>query len=393
VNLAERWSAVMAPNYPTPPLQLVRGRGARVEDLEGHTYVDLLAGIAVNILGHAHPAIVEAVCRQVQVLGHTSNLYANGPSLTLAERLQTQAGGHKVFFSNSGTESNEAALKLARRHAHAMGAPEAVVVAFHASFHGRSTGSLALTGQPHYQERFAPLPSQVVHVPFNDEAALEQVFQGRVAAVFFESVQGEGGVMPLTQGFADTLQGLCRRNGALLVADEVQTGVGRTGRFFGFEHYRMQPDVITLAKGLGGGMPIGAMLATPKAASLLDSGSHGTTFGGNPVACAAGNAVLDVLATGLMPRAAELGAKFQAALGDAGLESRGLGLLLGIPLGAPRAPEVVTAMRAAGYLVGQAGKAVVRVAPPLVVEESDLLGAVPLLAKTILPAPAKEASR
>jgi len=382
-DLATRWQAAMVPNYATPTLQLLRGKGARIEAQDGHTYVDLMAGVAVNALGHAHPAIVEAVTRQVQTLGHTSNLYANAPSLLLAERLQALAGGHQALFVNSGTEANEAALKLARRHAHAQGMPEAVVLAFDHAFHGRTAGSLALTGR--YQEGFTPLPGQVVHVPFNDPAALEAAFaRHRVAAVFFESVQGEGGVMPMSSALAGALGRLTAQHRALLVADEVQTGVGRTGTFFAYEQDRLRPDVITLAKGIGGGLPLGAMLAKPGVASLLDAGSHGCTFGGNPVACAAGNAVLDVLARdGLMPRAARLGRAFQDALSGQGVASRGRGLLLGVPLPWPKAPEAVAALREAGYLAGQAGKEVLRLAPPLVIEESDWMGAMPHVARAV----------
>ncbi len=375
----------MLPNYATPSLQLVRGRGARVDDSEGRSYTDLMAGVAVNALGHAHPAIVEAVTRQVATLGHTSNLYANAPSLLLAERLQALSGGHQALFVNSGTEANEAALKLLRRHAHAQGMPDAVVVAFANSFHGRTTGSLALTGQPHYHEGFAPLPGQIVHVPFNDPAALDAAFaKHRVAGVFFESVQGEGGVTPMSPDLANTMARLTSQNGALLVADEVQTGVGRTGKFFGFEHDRLDPDVITMAKGIGGGLPLGAMLAKPSAAKLLGPGSHGCTFGGNPIACAAGNAVLDVLAKEqLVTRAGRLGGLFLARMQELGVTARGRGLLLGLPLATPTAPDVVAAMRKAGYLVGQAGKSVVRLAPPLVVTEAELLGATEPLAGAV----------
>jgi acetylornithine/N-succinyldiaminopimelate aminotransferase len=386
-GLRERWERAMVPNYATPAILLQRGRGARVEDQEGRTYVDLMAGVAVNALGHAHPAVVAAVTRQAQTLAHTSNLYANAPALLLAERLQAVAGGHQCLLVNSGTEANEAALKLARRHAHAQGAPDAVVLAFTDSFHGRTTGALALTGQPHYQEGFQPLPGQVVHVPLNDPSALEAAFaRHRVAAVFFEAIQGEGGVTPMTQECADAMARLAAGQGALLVADEVQTGVGRTGAFFGHEHLRLRPDVITMAKGVGGGLPLGAMLARPDVARVLGPGSHGCTFGGNPIACAAGNAVLDVIATqGLMPRAARLGRQFQDDLGRAGIASRGRGLLLGVPLAGPHAPDVVAAMRAAGYLAGQAGKSVVRLAPPLVIEDGDWLGAVAPLAAAVAP--------
>lgn len=392
---AARWEAAMAPNYTTPALQLTSGKGCHVTAHDGRTYLDLLAGIAVNILGHAHPDIVKAVTTQVGLLSHTSNLFANGPSLRLAERLQAKTegigpGGYKTIFQNSGTEANEAALKLVRRHAHAQGMPEAVVVAFENSFHGRTTGAVKLTGQKHYQEGFDPLPGQIVHVPFNDPGALERVFaEQKVAGVFFESVQGEGGVLPLSLEAANAMRRLSRAHNALLVADEVQTGVGRTGKFFGFEHDGLAPDAITLAKGLGGGLPIGAILIEPKTAQLFQPGAHGTTFGGNAVACAAGNAVLDVLERdALVPRAGRLGERLMADLRTHGLPARGRGLLVGVPLDAPKAPEVVTALRNAGILVGQAGKGVLRIAPPLNIREEDLLGAVPAIVEAIASAKA-----
>jgi acetylornithine/N-succinyldiaminopimelate aminotransferase len=276
-----------------------------------------------------------------------------------------------------------------RRHAHAQGMPEAVVVAFENSFHGRTTGAVKLTGQKSYQEGFDPLPGQVVHVPFNDPAALEQAFAThKVAGVFFESVQGEGGVMPMDADTAWALRKLSQAHGALLVADEVQTGVGRTGKFFGFQHDGLTPDVVTLAKGLGGGLPIGAILIHPKAATLFAPGAHGTTFGGNAVACAAGNAVLDVLERdALVPRAGALGERFMQDLREqgagVGVTARGRGLLVGIPLDGPKAPDLVAALRGKGILVGQAGKSVLRVAPALNISEADLLGAVPALVEAI----------
>ncbi len=387
--LATRWESAMAPNYGTPTVQLARGVGSHLWDADGKRYTDLLAGIAVNIVGHAHPAIVAAVQDQIAALGHTSNLYAHEPGLKLAERLQRYAGGHQVIYQNSGTEANEAALKLVRRHAHAQGIPDGVVVAFQHGFHGRTMGAVTLTGQPHYQERFAPLVPQIVHVPFNDPAALESVFaQQKVAGVFFESVQGEGGVLPMTTEFAVALSRQSQRNNALLVADEIQTGVGRTGKFFGFEHDGLKPQVITLAKGLGGGLPLGAMLVAPKEAKLFEPGAHGTTFGGNPVCCAASNAALDVLEKEhLTARAAMLGNDFMAAIREEGcsigLPARGRGLLIGIPLAGPKAPDVVKALASRSYLVGQAGKNVVRVAPALNIPESDLMGSVKPIVQAI----------
>jgi len=381
----DRWEAALVPNYGTPRLLLVRGSGCQVEDAAGRTYVDLLAGIAVNVLGHAHPAVVAAVQKQVARLAHTSNLYANGPSLRLAERLRDLAGGHKTLFLNSGTEANEAALKLCRRHAHATDRAQGVVLAFHGSFHGRTTGALALTGQPHHRTGFDPFPGQVIHVPFNDPGAIEAAFEAHdVVGAFAECIQGEGGVAPMTQEAADTLQKACQGHDALLCIDEVQTGIGRTGRFFAYEHHGLRPDAVTLAKGLGGGMPLGACLVAPRHAGLLGPGSHGCTFGGNAVAAAAGNAVLDVLERdGLIAGAGRLGALLAAELEANSLAWRGRGLLVGVPLDHDGAPKAVQAMEEAGYLVGQAGKRVVRLAPPLTIDGSTLLGAVPALADAV----------
>jgi acetylornithine/N-succinyldiaminopimelate aminotransferase len=389
VYSAAKWESAMAPNYTTPALQLVSGKGSRVTDSNGKTYLDLLAGIAVSSLGHAHADLVRAVSTQVGLLAHTSNLYANGPSIRLAERLQARTepfgGGYKTIFQNSGTESNEAALKLVRRHAHHSGMPDGVLLAFNNSFHGRTMGALTLTAQPHYHEGYAPLLGNVAYVPYNDAAALEKAFETqRVAGVFFESVQGEGGVLPMDKDTARTLGKLTTQHNSLLVADEVQTGVGRTGKFFGFEHDGLKPHAISIAKGIGGGLPIGALLIEPKTATLFAPGAHGTTFGGNPVACAAGNAVLDVLERdALVPRAGKLGARFMAELEANDVAARGRGLLVGLPFFGPIAPAVVGDLRERGILVGQAGKNVLRIAPPLTISEDDLLGAVPTIARAI----------
>jgi acetylornithine/N-succinyldiaminopimelate aminotransferase len=402
---AARWEAAMAPNYTTPAIELVSGHGCRVKDGEGKEYLDLLAGIAVNILGHAHPAIVQAVTQQIGRLSHTSNLYANEPGLRLAERLGQQDGsrGYKAIFQNSGTEANEGALKLVRRHGAKQGLKAPVILSFENSFHGRTMGALTLTAQPHYHEGYGPLLPGIKYVRFNDAAALESTFAANeVAGVFFESVQGEGGVLPMTKECADALRRLAAQHNSLLVADEIQTGVGRTGRFYGFEHDGLQPQVITLAKGLGGGLPIGAMLIEPKTAALFEPGAHGTTFGGNAVACAAGNAVLDVVERdGLTAKAGKLGGAFMDELRSQGCEvgvaARGRGLLVGIPLPGPFAPDLIKVLRGKGYLVGQAGKGVLRVAPPLVISEQELLGAVPALvsaytAASKRPVPAKPAA-
>jgi acetylornithine aminotransferase len=388
----------MAPNYTTPALQLISGKGSRVTDSNGKTYLDLLAGIAVSSLGHAHPDLVRAVSTQVGLLAHTSNLYANAPSVRLAERLQARSepfgGGYKTIFQNSGTEANEAALKLVRRHAHHAGMPDGVILSFNNSFHGRTMGALTLTAQPHYHEGYTPLLGNVAYVPYNDPAALEKAFETqRVAGVFFESVQGEGGVLPMDKETARTLGKLATKHDALLVADEVQTGVGRTGKFFGFEHDGLKPQAITIAKGIGGGLPIGAILIHPETAKLFAPGAHGTTFGGNPVACAAGNAVLDVLERdALVPRSGKLGTRFMAELESHDVAARGRGLLVGLPFFGPIAPAVVADLREKGILVGQAGKNVVRIAPPLTISEDDLFGAVPTLAKAVHEAQGKSAA-
>ncbi|MBW3583207.1 MAG: acetylornithine/succinylornithine family transaminase [Euryarchaeota archaeon] len=385
----ERWERVHMPNYGTPRLMFTEGEGARLKGHDGRTYVDLLAGLAVNIVGHAHPEVVKAVSDQVARLGHVSNLYASDVALRLCERLHALSGGRKVMLVNSGAEANEAALKVVRRHAHMEGMDAPVVVAFNGSFHGRTLGALALTGQPAYQEGFGPLPGGVVHVPFNDPAALEQVFEEhQVAGFFAEFLQGEGGVVPMARETADTLSRLKEAHGTVLVADEVQTGMGRTGHFFAHEHFAAKPDIITLAKALGGGMPIGAMLVRPDLAAKMGPGSHGTTFGGNPVSSAAALAVLDIYEReNLGRRAARLGLRLSDRLTDAlaphGLVPRGLGMLQGVPLPKPVAPEVVRRAEEDGVIIGQAGKSVVRFAPPLTIGEDELYESLPVVVDAI----------
>lgn len=372
----------MAPNYGTPSLHVVRGEGHRLFDADGRAYIDLLAGIAVNILGHAHPRVVAAVQEQVATLAHTSNLYSHPQGLRLAGRLRAATPGHKVLFVNSGTEANETAWKAVRRNAAETGREDGVVVTFTNAFHGRTAASLALTPRPAYQRGFAPLPGQVVVSPYNDADALEAVFEAHdVVGVFAECVQGEGGITVMDKPFADALATASRRGKAVLVVDEVQTGVARTGTFWAHTRLGLDPDIVTAAKGLGGGLPIGAALLRDDLAARMGPGSHGCTFGGNAVACAAANAVLDVVAQdGLASRAERLGHEFVAAAAEAGLAVRGLGLLRGVAVGAGVAPKVVAAMQENGFLVGQATDAVVRLAPPLNVPREALLSAVPALA-------------
>ncbi|MGH8893175.1 MAG: acetylornithine transaminase [Actinomycetes bacterium] len=369
-----RWPEVMMPTYAPPALTLVHGRGAQVWDDTGHAYVDLVAGLAVNALGHAHPAVVEAVTRQVATLGHTSNLVANEPSLRLADRLLQLSGRDdpdaRVFFANSGAEANEATFKLSRR----TGRP--TVIATEGGFHGRTMGALALTGQKGKRAPFEPMPEGVAFVPYGDPDVLAAAVGSRTASVFLEPVQGEAGVVVPPRGYLVGARETTRRHGALLVLDEVQTGIGRTGAWFAHQHDGVEPDVVTLAKGLGGGIPIGACLAFGDAASLFSPGQHGSTFGGNPVACAAALAVLDTIdGDGLLDRATALGAALRHGIEGLGHPlvggTRGLGLMLAIVLTEPRAAAVELAARAHGFLVNAVAADVVRLVPPLVLTDAQ----------------------
>ncbi|UXA04367.1 acetylornithine transaminase [Mycobacterium sp. SMC-2] len=379
-DLKHRWEAVMMNNYGTPPLALASGDGAVVTDVDGNTYLDLLGGIAVNVLGHRHPAVIEAVTHQMATLGHTSNLYASEPGIALAEELVALLGASdengaptRVFFCNSGTEANEVAFKMSRLTGRTK------LVAAQGGFHGRTMGSLALTGQPSKQAPFEPLPGYVTHVPYGDADALAAAVDDATAAVFLEPIMGEGGVVVPLAGYLSAARDITSRHGALLVLDEVQTGMGRTGAFFAHQHDGVVPDVVTMAKGLGGGLPIGACLAVGPAAELMTPGLHGSTFGGNPVCAAAARAVLRVIADeDLVRRAEVLGKSLRH-----GIESlnhplidhvRGRGLLQGVVLTAPRAKDAERAARGAGFLVNAAAPDVIRLAPPLIVTEAQLDG-------------------
>lgn len=374
MSLLDRWQAVMMDNYGTPPLALSSGDGAVVTDADGKSYVDLLGGIAVNILGHRHPAVIEAVTTQLNTLGHTSNLYATEPGVALAEALVGLLGADaKVFFCNSGTEANEVAFKISRLTGRTK------LVAAQGAFHGRTMGSLALTGQPSKQAPFAPLPGDVTHVPYGDVDALSLAVDGETAAVFLEPIMGEGGVVVPPAGYLVAAREITAQHGALLVLDEVQTGMGRTGAFFAHQHDGITPDVVTLAKGLGGGLPIGACMATGATAGLLTPGLHGSTFGGNPVCAAAALAVLRVLADeDLIGHADVLGKTLAAgieALGHPLVDHvRGRGLLRGVVLTAESAKAVEAAARDAGFLVNAAAPDVIRLAPPLVITEAQIDG-------------------
>lgn len=370
-GLRERWRASLMDNYGTPPLALVRGSGAVVWDADGAEYVDLLGGIAVNALGHAHPAVVAAVCTQVATLGHVSNLAVSEPAVRLAERLLGLIGrAGKVLFTNSGAEANEAAFKLSRRTGRTH------VVAAEGAFHGRTMGALALTGQPAKSDPFRPLPGEVTHVPFGDVPALAAAVGPHTAMVILEPILGEGGVVPAPPGYLTAARDISAAHGALLCLDEVQTGMGRTGTLLAGDAESVRSDLVTLAKGLGGGLPIGACIAFGPAADLLGPGSHGTTFGGNPVCCAAALAVLDVVVSADLPgRATTLGARITEgvrALGHPLVDHvRGAGLLLGIVLTRDVAPALEQALRAAGFLANAVGPGVLRLAPPLILTDAQ----------------------
>ena len=375
-DLRRRWEAVMMNNYGTPPVALANGDGAVVTDVDGKTYLDLLGGIAVNVLGHRHPAVIEAVTHQMATLGHTSNLYATEPGVALAEELVALLGADapaRVFFCNSGTEANEVAFKLSRLTGRTK------LVAAQEAFHGRTMGSLALTGQPSMQAPFEPLPGYVTHVPYGDTEALAAAVDDDTAAVFLEPMMGESGVVVPPEGYLAAARDITSRHGALLVLDEVQTGRGRTGAFFAHQHDGITPDVVTMAKGLGGGLPIGACLAVGPAAELLTPGLHGSTFGGNPICTAAALAVLRVLAAEDLVRHAEvLGKSVRHGIEKLGHplidHVRGRGLLWGVVLTAPRAKDAEAAARDAGFLINAAAPDVIRLAPPLIITEAQIDG-------------------
>jgi acetylornithine/N-succinyldiaminopimelate aminotransferase len=373
MTLVERWQQSMMDNYGTPPLALVRGEGAVVWDDAGKSYVDMLSGIAVNALGHAHPAVVAAVTKQIATLGHVSNLYVAEPPVALAELLLALAGRPgRAFFCNSGAEANEAAFKLSRRTGRTH------VVATHGAFHGRTMGALALTGQPTKADPFRPLPGDVSFVPYGDAAALRDAVTGATAMVILEPIQGENGVVVPPPGYLAAAREATARHGALLVLDEVQTGVGRTGHWFAHQAEGVEPDVVTLAKGLGGGLPIGACLAFGDAADLLGPGSHGTTFGGNPVSCAAALAVLGTIASeGLLDHVKRVGERLRRGIEALGhplvAEVRGAGLLLAVVLTAPVSKAVTGSLQGAGFLANPIQPDVIRLAPPLIltVDQAD----------------------
>ena len=360
----KRWQRAIQDNYGTPTIELVAGKGSVVKDSNGNTYLDFLAGIATNVLGHAHPAIVKAVTKQIATLGHVSNFYAHPNVLELAETLQKMTGDKsaRVFFCNSGAEANEAALKLSRKTG------KYKVVATQESFHGRTMGALSLTGQPSKRNPFKPLIKGIKHVPFGDSAAMKRAITKKTAMVIVEPMMGEAGVIVPPSDYLKNLRQYCDKNGTLLVFDCVQTGMGRTGDWFGYEYSGIKPDVITLAKGLGGGLPLGAMIALGSASTLFTAGDHGSTFGGNPVATAAGLAVIkSIEKEKLLSHVEEVGAFLltELALIPGVAEVRGAGLLIGLTLDKPVAKLLTKKCQELGLLINAPSESIIRIAPAL----------------------------
>ena len=376
--------------YTRQPISIVRGRGSRVYDLEGREYVDFVAGVAVNILGHGHPDLIAAIQKQSQHLLHASNLYYTEPQVKLAEALVEHSFAQKVFFCNSGAEANEAAIKLARRYAHEKyGAARFEIITMLQSFHGRTMATLTATGQEKVQKGFEPLLPGFTYVPFNDLNAVEQAITPATAAIMLELVQGEGGVQVADQAFVKSLRDLCRDRDILLILDEVQTGMGRTGTLFAYEHYGIQPDIMTLAKGLGGGLPIGACLATDSVAAAFGPGTHASTFGGNPLACSAALAVMRVLLEGrLLTQSRAVGQYMAKSLLELKerlpnvKDVRGLGLLQGVELTIDGAPVVADCLNR-GLLINCTMDSVLRFVPPLIITQREIDRLVDVLADVL----------
>ncbi|HUK65600.1 MAG TPA: acetylornithine transaminase [Anaeromyxobacteraceae bacterium] len=390
----ERAQRVLTPNYRPQPVALVRGEGVRVWDADGHAYIDFLGGVAVDVLGHCHPALVKALEEQARILWHVSNHFYIARQVELAEALlkKTPFAG-RAFFCNSGAEANEAMLKLARKYHADRGHPERhEIVACKDSFHGRTLFTVTVGGQEKYQHGFEPLVPGVRHVPYGDEAALEAALGPKSAAFIVEPMLGEAGVVPPPEGFLRRSRALCDRAGALFCLDEVQTGIGRTGRFWAHEWEGVRPDLLSSAKALGGGFPIGALLASEEVGTHLTAGSHGNTFGGNPLACAVALAVLRELDRGLMERSQEVSAHLVEglrALGSRVKEVRGRGMLLGVVLRGVSAGEVGRACRERGLLVNPIGEDVIRLAPPLILSELEADEALSRFGEALTAAPAQ----
>ena len=378
----DRWTSSIQNNYGTPSITLVKGKGLVVEDAEGKKYLDFLGGIATNVLGHAHPAVVRAVTHQINTLGHVSNFYAHPHVVELAEKLKSFTGDAdaKVFFAQSGAEANEAALKLSRRTGRSR------IVAAQGAFHGRTMGALSLTGQPSKREPFLPLLKGVKHVPYGDIESMRRAVNKKTAMVIIEPILGEAGVIVPPAGYLQGVREICDATGALMVMDCVQTGMGRTGDWFGYEYSGITPDVITLAKGLGGGLPLGAMIALGASAYLFQAGDHGSTFGGNPVTTAAALAVIKVVEKDSLMVAAVLHGNHllqEIALISGVKEVRGAGLLIGIEFDSDIAQQVSTKMLDAGVLVNAATANTLRIAPALNVSTAQITKFISILGKVL----------
>ncbi len=370
-TMIKRWNNSLQNNYGAPAIALVKGKGIVVTDADGKQYLDFLGGIATNILGHAHPTIVKAVTKQVATLSHVSNFYIHPNAVELAEKLAAMTGDKsaRVFFCQSGAEANEAALKLSRRTG------KVRIVAAQGAFHGRTMGALSMTGQPSKREPFLPLVKGVKHVPYGEIEAMRKAVTKKTAMVIIEPIMGEAGVIVPPADYLVQLRALCDAKGALLVIDAVQTGMGRTGDWFGYEYSGITPDVITLAKGLGGGLPLGAMIALGKAAELFQPGDHGSTFGGNPVTTAAGLAAIKFIESQKILKKVKAQGNYliqELALIPGVTEVRGAGLLLGIELETLKAADIASAMRETGVLVNAANATTIRIAPALIVTDAQI---------------------
>ena len=379
----ETFDNVILPVYAPAQFVPVKGKGSRVWDQQGKEYIDFSGGIAVTALGHCHPALVETLKNQGETLWHTSNVFTNEPALRLASKLIAATFADRVFFGNSGAEANEAAFKLARYYACKKHSPfKSKIIAFHNAFHGRTLFTVSVGGQPKYSDGFGPKPADIVHVPFNDLDAVKAVIDDHTCAIVVEPIQGEGGVMPATPEFMQGLRALCDEHHALLVLDEVQSGMGRSGKLFAYEHYGIKPDILTTAKALGGGFPVSAMLTTNEIASVMAPGVHGTTYGGNPLACAIAETALDIINTpevleGVEARRQQFVEALQAIDSKFAIfsEIRGKGLLIGAalkPQFASKARDILNASAAEGLMILTAGTDVIRFVPSLVIEPTDI---------------------
>ncbi|RMD47055.1 MAG: aspartate aminotransferase family protein [Aquificota bacterium] len=372
-------------NYARYPVSFVKGEGVFLYDSEGKRYIDMLAGIAVNTLGYNHPSLTETICKQAKEILHVSNLFYIQPQIDVAKMLVENTCGDKVFFCNSGAEANEAAIKLARRYFYDKGENRFEIITFEGGFHGRTLATVKATAQPKYQEGFEPLPEGFKYAKLNDIDSVKKQITDKTAGVMIEIIQGEGGVRPAEKIFLEELYKLCKEKGILFIVDEVQTGIGRTGKLFAYQHFNIEPDIITSAKGLGGGVPIGAVIAKEKIAKSFVPGTHGSTFGGNYLATAAAKVVLkEILKEGFLKDVIEKGNYLKENLEKLGLKPRGMGLMLGCPLPEDKkASDIALKALQKGLIIGTAGENTLRFVPPLIIKKSDIDEALEIL-KSVL---------